>query len=314
MRASLALERSEVLPRTVPLNDGPVDGAGAPNGDDLAISYEFFPPRNKDAQDRLVQGVRELEALSPRFVSVTYGAGGGTREDTLATAKRIATETAIATAAHLTCVGASRDEVDAVAREFWDAGIRHIVAIRGDPLDGASVYKPHPHGYTYASDMVASLKRIADFEISVAAYPEVHPEATNAAQDLDALKRKLDAGGTRAITQFFYDMDVFPRFLERVRAAGIDAPIVAGLMPVTNFDRVRRFARHCRVAIPAELAARFDGHAQDPAACRSLALAVAAEQCRHLRTLGQRHFHIYTMNDTQLAASIHDVLHEVSST
>lgn len=306
-------ERGKELAHTVPLNDGPDDRICAPNPDELVISYEFFPPRHKDAQDRLVQGVRELAGLSPRFVSITYGAGGSTRENTLATAKRIAAETAIATAAHLTCVGASRDEVDTVAREFWDAGIRHIVAIRGDPLDGASVYKPHPHGYAYASDMVASLKRIADFEISVAAYPEVHPEATSAAQDLDALKRKLDAGGTRAITQFFYDPDVFPRFVERARAAGIDAPIVAGLMPVTNFDRVTRFARHCRVAIPAELAARFDGHAQDPAACRSLALSVAAEQCRRLRAQGQRHFHIYTMNDTQLAASIHDGLHEVGT-
>lgn len=301
------------MARTVSPDNLPVDRTGAPNGDDLAISYEFFPPRSKEAQDRLVHGVRELEALSPRFVSVTYGAGGSTRENTLATAKRIATETAIATAAHLTCVGASRDEVDAVVREFWDAGIRHIVAIRGDPLDGASVYKPHPDGHAYAADMVASLKRVADFEISVAAYPEVHPEATSAAQDLDALKRKLDAGGTRAITQFFYDPDVFPRFLERVRAAGIDAPIVAGLMPVTNFDRVRRFARHCRVAIPADLAARFDGHAHDPATCRSLALDIAAEQCRHLRALGQRHFHIYTMNDIQMAASIHDVLRDVGS-
>lgn len=302
------------MARTVPLDGGPVDQTGALNGDDLAISYEFFPPRNGAAQGRLVQGVCELEALSPRFVSVTYGAGGGTRENTLATATRIAAETKISTAAHLTCTGASRDEVDAVAREFWDAGIRHIVAIRGDPPDGASFYEPHPHGYAYASDMVAGLNHIADFEISVAAYPEVHPEASSAAQDLDALKRKLDAGGTRAITQFFYDAEVFPRFVERARAAGINAPIVAGLMPVTNFQRVCRFARHCGVAIPAELATLFEGHTQDPATRRHLALEVVAEQCRQLRTQGQRDFHIYTMNDTQMAASICDLLYNTGPT
>jgi methylenetetrahydrofolate reductase (NADPH) len=197
------------LAQTNPLDEDPVDRRGAPDREDLTISFEFFPPRNKDAEDRLVRDIGGLEPLSPRFVSVTYGAGGGTRENTLAMARRIAAETTISSAAHLTCIGAPRDEVDAMAREFWDSGIRHIVAIRGDPQDGASVYQPHPHGYAYAADMVAGLKRIADFEISVAAYPEVHPEASSASQDLDALKRKLDAGATRAITQFFFDTEVF---------------------------------------------------------------------------------------------------------
>ncbi|MDH3664960.1 MAG: methylenetetrahydrofolate reductase [NAD(P)H] [Alphaproteobacteria bacterium] len=297
------------LAQADPLDENPVDRRGAPNRDELTISFEFFPPRNKDAEDRLVRDIGGLEPLSPRFVSVTYGAGGGTRKNTLAMTKRIAVETTISSAAHLTCIGARRDEVDAVAREFWDSGIRHIVAVRGDPPDGASVYQPHPHGYAYAADMVAGLKCIADFEISVAAYPEIHPEASSASQDLDALKRKLDAGATRAITQFFFDTEVFSRFVERARAAAIDVPIVAGVMPITNFDRVYRFARHCRVAIPGELAALFDGHRQDPATCRRLAIEVAAEQCRQLRAQGQQEFHIYTMNDTQMAASIRNLLH-----
>lgn len=272
--------------------------------DEWATSFEFFPPSSKAAQDRLLQNIHSLETLSPRFVSVTYGAGGGTRKATLATAMRIAGETAIATAAHLTCVGAEQSEVDSVAQEFWNAGIRHIVALRGDPPAGGMVYEPHPKGYAYAADMVAGLKRIADFEISVAAYPEVHPEASSAAQDLDALKRKLDAGASRAISQFFFDTDVFLSFVERVQAADIKVPIVAGIMPIANFDRIRKFARRCGVTIPTELAVRFDEVQQDHTACRRLAIEVAAAQCRRLRAQGQRAFHIYTLNDVQLAAAI----------
>lgn len=277
-------------------------------GDALAMSFEFFPPRTKDAEDRLLREIRVLETRSPKFVSVTYGAGGGTRKNTLSTASRLAAETSIPSAAHLTCVGVSRDEANAVAREIWHAGIRHIVAIRGDPQGGASVYEPHPRGYPYAADLVAGLKQIAGFEISVAAYPEVHPEALSAAQDMDALKRKIDAGATRAITQFFFDNESFRRFVDRTQAAGIKVPIVAGLMPITDFERVRRFARHCRVAIPDQVAARFDGLEKAPAEIRHLAKTVAAEQCRELYALGQRDFHIYTMNDLDIAASIHDAL------
>ena len=281
---------------------------GTHDSQELAISLEVFPPRSKEAESRLVRHVRDVEPMSPRFVSVTYGAGGSTRENTLTVAKRIAAETAIPSAAHLTCVDASREDVDAVAGEFWDSGIRHIVALRGDPPGGTTVYRPHPDGYAYADEMVAGLRRVADFEISVAAYPEVHPEAASAAQDLDALKRKIDAGATRAITQFFFDPSVFLRFVERARAAGIDVPIVAGLMPITNIDRVRRFSRHCRVAIPDELAARFDRAGKDPAKCRHLAITTVVEQARQLRAAGHRDFHIYTMNELRLAASICDLL------
>ena len=302
-------QKGSELAQTTPLDDSFADRNEPPNSEELAISFEFFPPRTKEAEDRLVREICDLEARSPRFVSVTYGAGGGTRKNTLSTAGRIAAETTIPSAAHLTCVGASRDEVDAVAREIWSAGIRHIVAIRGDPPGGGALYEPHPQGYPYAADLVAGLKRIADFEISVAAYPEVHPEASSAAEDLDALKRKIDAGATRAITQFFFDTEVFCRFVEQARAAGIDAPIVAGLMPITNFERVRRFARHCRVAIPGRLSALFDGLENEPAQSRRLAMMVVAEQCRKLRAFGQREFHIYTMNDVEIAVSIHDVLH-----
>ena len=198
----------------------------------------------------------------------------------------------------------SREKTDDVAREFWASGIRHIVAVRGDPPGHAPVYEPHPHGYAYAADLVAGLKRIADFEISVAAYPEVHPEASSASQDLNSLKRKLDAGATRAITQFFFDPEIFLHFVERVRAAGINVPIVAGIMPITNFEKVRKFAERCGVAIPTELAALFDEPQRDIAACRRLAIEAASNQCRQLLAHGQREFHFYTLNDARLTAAI----------
>jgi len=291
-----------------PLHDVSEDRADDLGNDGLAISFEFFPPRDKTAEDRLLQNIRNLEVLRPRFVSVTYGAGGGTRKNTQATAARIAAETVIAPAAHLTCIDASRVEVDAVARDYWSSGVQHIVAVRGDPPGGATVYEPHHDGYAYAADLVVGLKRIADFEISVAAYPEVHPEASSASQDLTFLKRKLDAGATRAITQFFFDPEIFLRFIDRVRAAGINLPIVAGIMPITDFRRVRKFARHCGVTIPTELAALFDGPQRDPAAFRRLAIAAAVEQCRELCAQGQREFHFYTLNDVRLAAAICNLL------
>jgi methylenetetrahydrofolate reductase (NADPH) len=279
-----------------------------PSLDQLTISFEVFPPRDKSSEDRLLRNVRSLEGLSPRFVSVTYGAGGSTQENTRATAARIAAETLITPAAHLTCIDASQEQVDAVARDYWDSGIRHIVAVRGDPPGHTTAYHPHPRGYAYAADLVVGLRRIANFEISVAAYPEVHPEASSASQDLIALKRKIDAGATRAITQFFFDPEVFLRFVERAQAAGINVPIVAGIMPITDFERIRKFARRCGVTIPAALADQFAGPQGDPETCRRLAVATAKELCRQLLDHGQRDFHFYTLNDARLATAICNAL------
>jgi methylenetetrahydrofolate reductase (NADPH) len=213
--------------------------AGAPR--DLKVSFEFFPPKTEKMAETLWASIQRLEPLQPRFVSVTYGAGGSTRERTHATVVRILKETSLTPAAHLTCVNATTDEVDAVARDYWDAGVRHIVALRGDPPDGESAYQPHPNGYAYAVDLVAGLKKIADFDISVAAYPEGHPHAENVDSDIDNLKRKLDAGADRAITQYFFGAEPFLRFMDRVRDTGIEAPIVPGILPVQNFAQVKRY-------------------------------------------------------------------------
>ncbi len=276
----------------------------AAQGADIAVSFEFFPPRSPEMAERLWLEIKRLEALRPRFVSVTYGAGGGTRERTHAMVSRIRAETPMTPAAHLTCVDATRREVDEIARGYWAAGVRHIVALRGDPQNGARDYRPHPGGYAFAADLVAGLRRVADFEISVAAYPETHPEAGSAAGDLDNLKRKLDAGASRAITQFFFDPECFLRFLDRARAAGIEAPIVPGIMPVLNFERTVAFAKKCGAIIPPWLAALFDG-LQDDADTRHLVAAVAAaEQCRQLQAQGVREFHFYTLNRGELTAAI----------
>jgi methylenetetrahydrofolate reductase (NADPH) len=231
---------------------------------DIEVSFELFPPRSSEMEEQLWGEIKRLEPLAPRFVSVTYGAGGSTRDRSAAILGRIRSQTSLDPAAHLTCVGATRDEVDEVAESFWHAGVHHIVALRGDPPGGAAEYQPHPGGYAYAADLVAGLKRVADFEISVAAYPEVHPEAVSAAQDLDNLKRKLDAGACRAITQFFFDPASYLRFVERARAAGIDAPIVAGILPITNFARTVEFARKCGATVPEWMAALFSGLQDDP--------------------------------------------------
>ncbi|TMJ69084.1 MAG: methylenetetrahydrofolate reductase [NAD(P)H] [Alphaproteobacteria bacterium] len=214
------------------------------------ISFEFFPPKTQEMEERLWASIKRLEPLRPRFVSVTYGAGGSTRERTHSTVRRIRQETALEPAAHLTCVAAAREEIDAVARDYWEVGIRHIVALRGDPPGGIGAgYAPHPGGYAYAADLVAGLKKVADFEISVAAYPETHPSARSPGHDLDNLKAKLDAGASRAITQFFFDADVFLRFRDRARAAGIEIPIVPGILPVTNFAQLKRMAAACGASI-----------------------------------------------------------------
>ena len=275
---------------------------------DVMVSFEFFPPKTEQAETSLWSCVERLAPLNPAFFSVTYGAGGTTRERTHATVARIRRETAIPPAAHLTCVGASRDEIDAIARRYWEAGIRHIVALRGDPAVGGGRYEPYPGGYAYASDLVAGLKKVGDFEISVAAFPEVHPEAVSAAVDLDNLKRKIDAGATRAISQFFFDVDVFCRFLEKVRAAGIAVPVVPGILPVTNFKRVIEFSKTCGTDVPAWMAGLFENLDDDPETRTLVAATVAAEQCRMLRANGIRQFHFYTLNRANLSYAICHIL------
>jgi methylenetetrahydrofolate reductase (NADPH) len=268
------------------------------------VSFEFSPPKTPEMEQKLWQAIKRLEPLAPRFVSVTYGAGGSTRERTHATVLRIRQETALEPAAHLTCVGAASGEIDEVARHYWAAGIRHLVALRGDapPEDGR--YRPHPQGYPYAAELVGGLRRVADFELSVAAYPEPHPEAPSAAFDLDNLKRKVDAGATRAITQFFFDPEVYLRFLDRVAAAGVGVPIVPGIMPVSNFVRLKKMAAMCGASIPAWMPPMFEGLDADPDTRSLVAASIAAEQCRLLQAAGVNEFHFYTLNRADLTVAI----------
>lgn len=271
---------------------------------DIGVSFEFFPPKTEKMNETLWAAIEMLAPLAPRFVSVTYGAGGSTRERTHATVARIAAETAIPAAAHLTCVEASRADIEEVARGYWDAGVRHIVALRGDPPTPDVPFSAHPDGYASAADLVAGLRAIAPFEISVAAYPETHPEADCAQGDIDNLKRKLDAGATRAITQFFHEPDTFFRFRDAVAAAGIDAEIVPGIMPVTSFAATRRMSAMCGTAVPPWMARLFDGLDDLPAARQLVAGTVAAELCRRLYAGGVRNFHFYTLNRAELAYAI----------
>jgi methylenetetrahydrofolate reductase (NADPH) len=270
---------------------------------DIGVSFEFFPPKTEKMEAQLWDTFRTLEPLGPRFVSVTYGAGGSTRERTHATVARIAAESAVPPAAHLTCVEASRAEIDEVAHAYWDAGVRHIVALRGD-VPGGAPYRPHPDGYANAIELVAGLKAIAPFDISVAAYPEVHPDADCATSDLDNLKRKLDAGATRAITQFFFSPESFLRFRDAAAAAGIDAPIIPGILPVSNVSQTRRIADLCGTAIPAWMVSLFEGLDDLPAARQLVAATVAAEMCRRLYAGGVRDFHFYTLNRAELSYAI----------
>jgi methylenetetrahydrofolate reductase (NADH) len=268
------------------------------------VSFEFFPPKTAEMEARLWEVVKRLEPLAPRFVSVTYGAGGSTRGRTHATVRRIRHETALEPAAHLTCVAATRTEIDAVARDYWEAGIRHIVALRGDPPAGGEAYQPHPYGYAYAADLVAGLKRIADFEISVAAYPETHPEAANAEHDLDNLMRKVEAGASRAITQYFFDVELYLRFRDRVAGRGITVPIVPGILPITNYAQVKKFSAACGASIPAWMEGHFTGLDDDPDTRRLVAASIAAEQCRRLHAEGVHEFHFYTLNRADLIVAI----------
>ena len=274
----------------------------------VKVSFEFFPPRNEKMERSLWTCVERLAPLDPAFFSVTYGAGGSTRQRTHDTVLRIGSETALQVAAHLTCVEATRGEIDAIAERYWQAGIRHIVALRGDPPDEAGKYQAHPGGYAYAAELVAGLKRVADFEITVAAYPEVHPEAASAAADLDNLKRKIDAGAGRAITQFFFDNDVFLRFRDRVAAAGITVPIVPGILPVTNYARVLDISRTCGTSVPGWMADLFEGLDADPDTRRLVAATIAAEQCRVLNAHGVEQFHFYTLNRADLVFAICHIL------
>ena len=259
-------------------------------------------------EESILRAVKRLEPMAPSFVSVTYGAGGSTRERTHRTVRRILTETTLVPAAHLTCVGATKDEVREVVEAYWDAGVRHVVALRGDPPTGESTYATHPGGYAYAHELVAGLRAVRDFEISVAAFPEGHPQATSFTADLDNLKRKIDAGATRAITQFFFDNSVYLRFLDRAARAGITVPIVPGIMPVTNFTQMVKFAKMAGASVPATLGWKFEGLDADPETRKMVAATVAAEQVQELAAEGISDFHFYTLNRADLSYAICHVL------
>jgi methylenetetrahydrofolate reductase (NADPH) len=270
----------------------------------VSVSFEFFPPGDEAMERTLWESIRYLEPLNPKFVSVTYGADGSTRERTHHVVSRVEKETELNCVPHLTCIGASRGEVLDIARMYWDQGIRHIVALRGDAPAGVEKYEPRADGFAFAADLVAGLKTVGDFEISVAAYPEKHPEAPSAEFDLDNLKRKIDAGASRAITQFFYDTELFLRFRDACAAKGIDAPIVPGILPITRFPQITRFAKRCGASIPEWLEHRFDGLENDPETRKLISASVAIDQVRHLQRDGVDQFHFYTLNRSELTFAI----------
>jgi methylenetetrahydrofolate reductase (NADPH) len=271
---------------------------------DAAVSFEFFPPKTEKMEETLWSAIQTLAPLSPRFVSVTYGAGGSTRERTHHTVARIASQTDIPAAAHLTCVEASKAEIEEIAREYWAAGVRHIVALRGDPPTEGARFTPHPDGYRNAAELVAGLKAIHPFEISVAAYPEGHPEAVSMDSDIANLKAKFDAGATRAITQFFFSPEAYFRFCDKARAAGIEGEIVPGILPVSNVAQTRKFAGMCGAEIPAWMDRLFEGLDDHPASRQLVAATIAAEMCRRLYAGGVRQFHFYTLNRAELSFAI----------
>ncbi len=274
-------------------------------GPPIRVSFEFFPPKSAEAETALWGSIEKLAPLEPDFVSVTYGAGGSTRERTHNTVARIVRETRMKPAAHLTCVGASKGEIDEVLRGYWEAGVRHVVGLRGDPQGGVgTAYAPHPGGYESSADLVRGIRRVGDFEVSVSAYPEKHPESSSFEADLDGLQAKVDAGATRAITQFFFDNTLYLRYVEKVRARGIDIPIVPGIVCIQNFKQTSNFARRTGASVPDWLGDRFAGLDNDPATHQLVAAGIAAEQVLDLVDQGIRDFHFYTMNRAELVYAI----------
>jgi methylenetetrahydrofolate reductase (NADPH) len=274
-------------------------------GDKIRVSFEFFPPKTDEMERKLWETVTRLEPLGPHFVSVTYGAGGSTRERTARTVRRILNETTLTPAAHMTCVDASKADVDAVIGEFAGMGVTRFVALRGDPAEGVgAAYRPHPDGYANGAELVGAMRQAGDFDVSVSAYPEKHPQSPDFATDIDMLKRKVDNGATRAITQFFFDNDLYERYVERVRRAGLYIPIVPGILPVHNFAQVTNFCARCGAHVPAWMAERFEGLEKDPQTHALVASAVAAEQVLDLVERGVSDFHFYTMNRADLAFAI----------
>jgi methylenetetrahydrofolate reductase (NADPH) len=301
------LDLTRELPRATAL--GPVARSQRRQGPAPRVSFEFSPPKTPEAEISLWEAIRRLEPLSPQFVSVTYGAGGSTRERTHRTVLRVLKETRLTAAAHLTCVDASRAEVDAVIQDYWDAGVRHIVALRGDPpgqIGGA--YVPRADGYANATELAAGISAIAPFEISVGVYPQVHPESPSLAHDIAVLKAKVDAGATRAITNFFFDIDGFLRFRDAVRKAGVTIPLLPGIMPVSNFKGLAKMSAANGVAVPAWLGNLFEGLDKDPETRRLIAASVAAEMCARLEEEGFADFHFYTLNRADLVYAICRVL------
>ena len=272
--------------------------------DDVTVSFEFFPPKTEKSEATLWNSIQRLAPINPSFISVTYGAGGSTRERTHSTVARILKETDLTPAAHLTCVGHSRNEIEEIACAYWEEGVRHIVALRGDPPDQGPTWRPHPDGYLHANDLVEGLKKIGDFEISVACFPESHPESRSLEQDIDYLKMKIDAGATRAISQYFFDVDIYLRFVDQARARGITVPIVPGILPVLNFNTVKKFSAMAGASLPQWLADLYEGLDEEPETRKLLAASIAAEQCRVLCAHGIKQFHFYTMNQADLSFAI----------
>jgi len=268
------------------------------------VSFEFFPPKTERMASTLWQSVQRLTPFKPSFVSVTYGAGGTTRERTHETVRKITQETSLSAAAHLTCVSATSLEVDEIANDYWAMGVRHIVALRGDMPEPGQEYQPTVNGYAYASDLVTGLKKLHDFEISVAAYPETHPEARDLATEIDNLKRKFDAGATRAITQFFFETNDFLHYRDKMAAAKLEMPVIPGILPVTNFKSMEAFAGRCGATVPKWVSQRFEGLDDDLETRSGIAAAMAVEQCKELEREGVNAFHFYTLNRAELTTAI----------
>ena len=305
MSTARALTRSGYIDR----NLGPVARTAGSSDRGVRVSYEFFPPKNEKMEDTLWNSIRKLEPMEPDFVSVTYGAGGSTRERTHRTVSRMVKETTLKPAAHLTCVGAPKAEIDQIAQDYWDAGVRHIVALRGDPPEGIGErYTPVVGGYAYGADLVEGLKRIADFEVSVSAYPERHPESGDWNAELDNLKRKVDAGAARAITQFFFSPETYMRYLDRVLDAGINIPIVPGLMLQPNFKGLKRMSDMCGVEVPDWYSTLFEGLDDEPHQRELLTSSLVSELTAELYDRGVRDFHLYTLNRADLALAVSRVL------